>query len=352
MRYWTACLLAFAAPTFGLADPVSIEVRGGAAAPREDPCDIRMVTEDLTVDLGPEEAAVKAVMDFHNEGAAQDVLIGFPQVRWANRPAGVDLRNITFVVDGEAVAVEQLPPVEGAAPLVPPHEGAESWYVARVPFAAAQSRRLEITYSHDHGGSAPGANLGFLWFAYLLKTAGHWKGTLDRLNITISYGDVAGAFCQIAPAGYTLDEANRQVTWQLGNFDGEADEVAIHWWPRVPKVRVDDEEAPIYAYLANGFTPVVDVAALAAKRGWVWHRVGDGPAWLLEVDGMSLQLTQGQQTALLDGRKTDLLYAPCPPLGSGGKGLEGGCMVALRDLEPLVTLTVDNNWREQYLSIK
>ena len=353
MRYWLVCALAAVALVGGLcADPVSIEVRGGAAAPRKDPCDVRMVTEDLTVDLGPERATVKAVMDFHNEGAPQEVLIGFPQVRWLNRPPDLNLEDVAFALDGQAVTMEHLPPLEGAPPLMPPHEGAESWYVARVSFAADQTRRLEITSRHYHGGSAPGANLGFNWFAYLVKTAGAWKGTVDRLNITVSYGDVAGAFVQIAPAGYTLDETNHKLTWSLSNFDGEVDGIVVEWWPRVSHVRVGGEEAPIHAYLANGFTPVVDVAALGAKRGWTWRRVGDGPAWLLGVGGHSLQLTDGQPKALLDGRTTDLLYPPQPPLGAGEKGLEGGCMLAMRDLEPVVSLEIDNNWREGYLAVK
>ena len=350
MRYWSACLLAVVASTFAVADPVSIDVRGGAAAPREGPCDVRMVAEDLTVDLGAEGATVKAAMDFHNEGAAQNVPIGFPQVRWPNRPDDLDLEDVAFLVDGEAAEVQQLPPVEGSGPLVPPDLGADTWYVARVPFAADQTRRVEVSYRHRHGASAPGANAGFYWFSYLLKTAGHWKGALDRLNITVNYGDMAGAFARIAPAGYTLDEANRKLTWELHDFDGEVDEIIVEWWPRVGEVRVRDEQTPFHAYLGNGWMPVLDVAGLAARYGWAWRPTDDEATWVFDAGGATLQVTNGSNQALRNGRPCELLYPARPPLGCGPEGLKSGCMVALRDLEPLITLSVER--REQYLSIK
>ncbi|MBM3500484.1 MAG: hypothetical protein FJX74_17640 [Armatimonadetes bacterium] len=354
MRFLLACLLSCLALVGALwADPVAIEVRGGAAAPREGPCDVRMVAEDLTVDLLPEGATVKAVMDFHNEGADQEILIGFPQLRHMNRPDDLTLKDVAFMVDGEAVAVEHLPEEEGAPPLPGVYDvDVVSWFVAPLALAAGQSRRLEVSYRHRHGASAPGIGAGYRWFAYLLKTAGHWKGTLDRLNVTINYGDVVGAFHRITPSGYALDEANRKLTWQFAGFDGAVDEIQVQWWRSVPAVRVRDEAVPMRAYLANSDMPVLDVAPLARHFGWSWQETATPGTWELVVANRPLAVRGGERAALLDGEPCELLYPARSPLGTDPADLTHGCMLAIADIGRLVVIEGEYKWQEGYLSVR
>ena len=62
------------------ADPASILVRGGSAAPDVRNEHVRLVSETLTIDLCGLETAVTADLLFRNEGPDHTCMMGFPQV--------------------------------------------------------------------------------------------------------------------------------------------------------------------------------------------------------------------------------------------------------------------------------
>ncbi len=333
------------------ADPVSIAVLGGAAGPVEGEPDVRMVSEDLRIDLAPDEATVTADMQFHNEGDAQDLVMGFPQISRPDRGA-ISLKGMTFTVDGEDVASEHLPPDGDECELVPAWLGVDSWHVATVPFEADQMRRVRISFKHDHGGSAPGFGMGYDWFLYVLSTARQWKGTVDRIKVTVTFGEMVGAFAHVFPAEYRLDEAARTIEWDLTDFDGDPGDIRVAWWPTVSAVSVRDEPIRAHAYLGKSWTPVIDVVPLAEVMGWQWSVVPGTGEWVLETGGHQLTVIQDEERASLDGADYDLRCPPRPPLGHGTEGLRGGCMLALGDLMQFADVHFEPDGYESHLKIR
>jgi hypothetical protein len=223
------------------ADPVVMYVHSGSAAPKSEPVDVRMARETVTVELG-KEARVKADMVFVNEGAAQTILMGFPQVTYHQTPQAA-LEEMAFTVDGEAVPSERLPSAPGANTLgLPEGLGVESWHVAKVPFTAGQERRVVISYRHRHGFALNGRDR----FLYLLGTAKRWKGAVTPMEVVVHYDESVRDVEGIDPPGYQHDIAARRLTWHWDTYDGPAegtpapgeefwqDYVTLRWHPKGP----------------------------------------------------------------------------------------------------------------------
>lgn len=331
----SVCFLVFASVASG--DPVSITVRSGAAAPRTDQTDVRMVSETLTVDLFDREARVEADILFRNEGPQQEVLIGFPQINY-HQERDVQLADLKLVVDGEELPTDQLPADQQQDP-----PGIErgfdfaSWHVAKVPFDADQERRIRITYGHGHGGSAAGIGLGWNWFPYLLETASMWKGDVECIDIVVKYREFVSSFEAIMPEGYQHDEAARTITWHLEQYAGDPGEIQLRWWHKPLTFLVNGEPAQFGKYFSGHLLPdrtlVLDIATAAEGLGYKWERTSDPFRWALGARDHCLEIRPPESEGTLDGQLFHLTTAPRGPYEDGRYHGAWSCMVSAADLE-------------------
>jgi len=290
------------------ADPVSIDVCAGAAAPKANEKDIRMVCEDLSMRIYRLESVVKADMRFLNEGPAQEVLVGFPQLS-----RGTDLEDLRYTVDGDPVECEHLPartrkrddmPVPGWWGQM------ESWYVARVPFEQGQERRIVITYRHRNGMSASWKGLNYDWLPYILFTGAHWKGTVERIDVTVEYGDFVREFAGIEPKPAEHDEAAHRIRWHFEDYDGTPPTLVVRWRTKPLRVLLQGEPSKAYASLtAHG--PILDVGKAGPELGIEVRGVPN--TWLpktLVSEGRELCVRTGRRDATLGGEPFKLTRAP------------------------------------------
>jgi hypothetical protein len=319
-----------------LADPVSIMLQGGAAAPVVAEPDIRMATEALTVDLYDAEAVVKADMVFVNEGPAKEILIGFPQVRYAQLPESARLHDVRMEADGQALSYSRMEPAE-AKMIEAGSYGFEGWFVAPVRFEAGQERRVVISYRHEHGGAAdfayparaPQVGLDGAWFPYLLATAARWKGTVGRIDATVAWHEGIHSLCTVSPEGYAQDDAARRLTWRFEDYDGKPEYLVVWFWQRRLEVLVDGQPAPkgFHAGLtAEG--AVVDVAkAECLGLRWLYSGALEG---YIEMGERKLAVKPEQRQARLDKDPFELTL---PPGADVWPGMGRRCLVAAEDLK-------------------
>ena len=314
------------------ADPVSIIVRGGAAAPQAEEPDVRMVSEDLRVDLYDCEAVVQASMVFANEGPQQDVLMGFPQVNY-HGAREVVLQDVRFVVDGQEVETRHMPQDERENPLgLGPEFAFVSWYVADIPFDAGQTRTIEIAYRHGHGGSA----FGWDWFPYLLHTASKWKGPVDTISVAVNYREGVERIDEISPQGGHHDEAARRIAWRFGNYEGEPKEIVVRWRPKPLMALINGQPAKLGASIsADG--PIADIASGATALGYAWKPGSDGGRQVVEGRAHQLEVSALSREATLDGRPFRLIRAPWGELFEG-TSIQRCCWLAAEDLRRAIGL--------------
>jgi hypothetical protein len=329
-------------------------VEGGAASPITDEPDLRMVTETLTVDLYDVEAVVEADFLFRNEGGAREAVIAFPEIinqrHYGTWPR---LRDVRFIVDGEAVSCERVP--QDQSNRAGAEEGYEftCWYAAKVSFAPQQERRVRISYSHRHGCQFE----GLCWFPYTFSTARLWKGSVDQITMVLTCHEGVRDLPVRLPEGYRQDAEARRLTWEWRDFDAQPPSPSgtrpaeppewlhIYWWPNPPQVQVRGVAADLRAHFGP-FGPI-----LRFDQGGPWlpgyqaqRAAEDAEAWLIEANGHRLEVRAGQVQAALDGQPFNLTRAAevFRDGGDRGHGLEA-CTLAVADLQRALGLGCDQD---------
>jgi hypothetical protein len=237
----TACVL-----TLGLvggdvlraiADDGSVETVGGAVRLMKTHSAIRMVSETVKARIAPERVEVDCEFLMKNEGAADTVLVGFPDGAIGPYRGGgeeYEIERFRSWVDGKEVVCRRLPDADGIHSLV------GSWWTKRVVFPAGALRRIRNSYAvapawHPVAPEAETDSIaGHRYFRYILWTGASWKGTIGSASITATVSGiplewVTGTCPQAQRNGCTF-------RWTMRDFEpgsGDAPESVELGW-RVP----------------------------------------------------------------------------------------------------------------------
>ncbi len=183
--------------------------------------DIRMTREVLTIDYTTVTAKTSKPQDnlvsvharfwFRNEGKAVTQKMGFPLAR--EQLSGFGYFDSGFAVNADGVAVTTTPfddqkPTGGTALTY------TLWHTFDIPFAAGQTRLVDVTYKiYPRGG----------YFLYVLQTGRLWKGPIGDLAIDVNLGRAAAFpdLLSVQPAGYHLQ--GNHILWHLTDYEPEQD---------------------------------------------------------------------------------------------------------------------------------
>ena len=159
-----------------LADDGAIAVVGGAVQMLDEHSDVRMISAKISADVHIGDTKVRCEYLLKNEGKAQTVTLGFPDMPGEGDigPGPYHLREFRSWVDGKRLAVK----LQTSA-----HEKGKSfdrWYVRRVWLGPGQTRTIVNTYIQPNGDTTDGSR----GFPYTIWTAGSWKGPIGKLDIT------------------------------------------------------------------------------------------------------------------------------------------------------------------------
>ncbi|MHB8107131.1 MAG: hypothetical protein ACYDH4_06840 [Candidatus Cryosericum sp.] len=224
-RVWSvfvvAVLLCTGFPAAAIADSGPVYYSAGVLVPTTSN-DVRMTREVLTIDYTNQTTStpdhqsdyvhVHARFWFRNEGKAVTQQMGFPMEReWLS---GFGIMGLEFKVtmDGTAVkafSFDQNKNTAGGSELA-----YDQWMIYRIPFAAGQSRLIDVTYSILPRGG---------YFLYVLQTGRLWKGPIGDLTIDVNLGREAvfPDLLSVQPAGYHT--RGNHILWHFTNYEPEQD---------------------------------------------------------------------------------------------------------------------------------
>ncbi|HJN14904.1 MAG TPA: hypothetical protein QGH10_05415 [Armatimonadota bacterium] len=345
------------------ADPASILVRGGAAAPKVGEEHVRLVSETLTIDLYDSEAVVHADLLFRNEGPADECMMGFPQINHQRAATAAerngyspDLRDLEFVVDGDPFEVKLLPDASETYGGQACYDYEfEKWYVTPVPFTEGQERRVEISYRHPKGVTGNG---GPDWFLYYLETGSRWKGgSVERIDVILNYGTVVERWCHhqtnYYTEGCTDDKEARRLTWTFEDYQGDPGTIRASWYPRELLVYVDGHAEPgATPARMESIGPLLDVGSRGERLGYELSGMPGTPDECTVACGDDrLSITNGKLVASLNGEPLALTR---PPVGRNYAGAPAWTRwwVAGEDLKRAFGLEWDYNPETRKLVLK
>ncbi len=168
---------------------------------------VEMLSELLEIDLHIEYADIRIEYVLHNPGKKVTVECGFPAVTEEGNmfapppktaPKPKLLEGFSLLADGKAITAKLREDQAG----VPGHNGRqiESWHVVKIPFAAGQTRHIQVRYrnpyhctfysvSDDWGRSAPS-------LTYAFSAAALWAGPIKQGTVIVNATSVDPAHVQ------------------------------------------------------------------------------------------------------------------------------------------------------------
>lgn len=284
---------------------------GGTLQPMAEHPSIRMVSEDIRIQVRPDKISVTCKFIFRNEGKAVDVEMGFPEDH------GGDSSGFAYFrarVDGKPVTVAHAKTKHNDM------GGGRDWWVKTVHFEPGQTRVVEDFY----GGNPSGDSLGGTWVTYVLKTGKNWKGPIGHAVITMDLSAVSDFQTLVpSPAGYR--KQGNSITWEWRDFEPRDDiRLSYTWnytrfivdgrdvsgmspyhrsWPL--EMRISHSRV-VHGLLMVSYTMIKDVLPeISCER-----LPGMKNVVLMKYRDKSLQLKAGTPTAYLNGKALTL---PRPP---------------------------------------
>jgi len=207
-----AALVLVLVPATALADPHPMS-SGANPAPTVE-AQVAMTAENLTIDMDPKSAAVRAVITLANQGPATRLVVGFPcapgdDAGQIDVPCKVPLK---ITARGKGVA----------AKLVKAKTG--SHWEWPMQLAAAEQVELVVAYKAplvNDRYNPPAQGMGI--FTYRLTTGARWANKIGKLDITVNH--MHEALLYVSPAGYSRTPG--RLTWSLTDYEPDEEVIVM-----------------------------------------------------------------------------------------------------------------------------
>lgn len=114
-------------------------------------------------------------------------------------------------------------------------DGKYPWYVWNVSFEKDEKKYIKVTYSLPSGS---GHSHKYRYFKYLLSTGAGWYKDIGKADVTIKLeNDIRlKNIEEISPAGYTINKAERTITWSFTSLEPTVDhDIYIQYYNRKEK---------------------------------------------------------------------------------------------------------------------
>lgn len=189
-----ALVLLILISTSAIADDGVFLGTGGSVTPSQS-SSVRMVAEEVDLDISDQFVRGKCTFVFFNDGPAETLLVGFPD----HSPGGDDISenkrgrpsiyDLKITIDGQEVATEVLPVAK------PTDTTQSAWPSRRIryydwvhtwtcDFQAGQTRILRTEYEHAMSTSVGDPCI----LDYMLTTGASWAGSIGKIVVRIRPG--------------------------------------------------------------------------------------------------------------------------------------------------------------------
>lgn len=204
----TAAFALVALPQPSLADPVPLVAGTRLHALKQ--TTVKILEEDLSLELSPKTLKVRATLLLKNDGPAISFPVGFPCDQGNDDIAGLSCKSILHIDIGKKHHAPSLKTVE---------EYGKCW-VWDMTFKAGEEVILDIEYSAPIVNDRYSIPLAGIYFAYYpLRTGANWEGPIGELTMRVR--TPAETIILISPRGYTRTPG--LIEWRLSNYEPAED---------------------------------------------------------------------------------------------------------------------------------
>jgi hypothetical protein len=219
----------FSISSYADVNPNPIQIKG--IIPNQ-PVNIQMVSEIVTVDLFKDSSTVNCVFNMHNLGNSQNLEIGFPIMNFYLWTFQVDnyllddanKNNFHVTVNGKKVeTINMYVPAnlkkilksinsDGGYKLLDEYTNQNRpWYLWEAHFDKNESQQITVKYVLPNG-----ANHLYSFFNYLLSTGAGWAGKIENARIIVNLKDIpVDQIIDVAPKNYK--QQSNIITWDFKN---------------------------------------------------------------------------------------------------------------------------------------
>ena len=243
------CVLVLVSLEVVKADIIPNPTRGKGIVPG-DSLKVRMVSEQVRVDLYKDHSEVECIFEMRNFDETEDVEVGFPMMEfypWGMNLGNKDFRgNLHVWVDDEKVdAVEMYVPEDlkeirrekdknEEFRLLRQRENANKpWYVWKTKFPKDKTVWIKVTYTLPAYNDKRNH-----FFSYLLSTGAGWWGTIGKAVVEVTNHDIPkDEIIRISPSRYKKE--GNKIVWKFKNLEPTIkDDIEIQYSPLVRKQEI------------------------------------------------------------------------------------------------------------------
>ncbi|MFA5137902.1 MAG: YARHG domain-containing protein [Elusimicrobiota bacterium] len=198
------------------ADDAAVRVAGGTASILEEHSSIRMIGEDVRIDLRDKDYLVEAKFTFYNDAASTHVTMGFPQTSLGDVLHVEDFIDFETSVNGMKVNATDYP-----NELEPEARMERKWKVKEVFFPSKQITTTAVRYTAPYGHYSTGP----LFVRYELGTGSSWNSSIGRSTFSLSFPDSCRLNLRPRDSPFSSIEAERvirkrnELTWVVPDFE-------------------------------------------------------------------------------------------------------------------------------------
>lgn len=291
-------------------DSAMQEVCGGAIQPMDEHPTINMVRETVDVKLGARVGSewpvfVRCEFEFHNDGKATDVQMGFPEIATAGGDASAEgrLNDFKSWVDDKPAKVVYI--VSSKNEKTEYSEKYKAWYTKKVHFDAGQTRRVVNMYSARLGTdeTAGGPDGMIFTFGYILRTGANWNGPIKEAVINVDVS-AAGTYSDIGAYPKNFTTNGKKFTWVFKNIEPKED-IGLSFKQRLPLLNGKLLNTSYFwepYFERNG-------VMMSSLRFIQEQSESNNKGYILKYGKHVLKLQAGSRSAILDGKKIELAHA-------------------------------------------
>lgn len=239
---------------------------------------VQILTEDLHIDLGDDQASVEVRYTMKNQGEAREVEIGFPVERTETslsesgeedpqyelesqkkKPKFTGFPSYSIQMDGKNLAAAPVDEPARATQADKRRVGLDGWMVSKLPFKANGEHSVVIRYQCGYASAqvsvSDDSRTSPKTFRYRLSTAAIWRGPILSGKISLTGSALKQPAFSIKKPAKGFEKIGDGYVWKFDNLEPTLAsdlELALSYSEESYARGFEDGAGPVYMYRRVG----------------------------------------------------------------------------------------------------